>query len=353
MSEHYTMVGCMSGSSLDGMDIALCRFSHDENKWQYGIPAAVTIPFPEELIHLLRELTEQDDRLSEADRLLSVWTAGQVAKFIDHYAADRPLGVVAHGHTIAHHPEKGYSLQIGNGKMLAEELGFPVMGNVRQADIAAGGQGAPLVPIADEELFPDFSACVNLGGICNISYNKEGQRIGYDICACNQLLNALASELGSDYDKDGEWARSGKVIPALLTQLNEIPFLRLPSPKSLDNASVRKAWVDPVLAFPGTIEDKLHTSVIHIAQVLGDHLAQSDDKPVLITGGGALNTFLVNTLEKTSGRMIHLPDTTLTDYKEALAMAFMGVLSLRKEPNCLPSVTGASHPVIAGEWHQP
>lgn len=353
MSEQYTMIGCMSGSSLDGLDIALCRFTHKEHKWHYGIPAAETIPYPEKIHQILQELTEQDDRLSEADRLLSVWTARQVVKFLSQYTSDIPLGVVAHGHTVAHHPEKGYSLQIGNGRILAEAMRFPVMGNLRQADIDAGGQGAPLVPIADEVLFPERSACINLGGICNISFRKVGQRTGYDIAACNQLLNALARQLGLQYDHNGEWARSGKVIPDLLTQLNEIPFLHLPSPKSLDNASVRQAWIEPVLVSPGKLEDKLHTAVVHIAQQLSRHLEGCGNEAVLVTGGGARNTFLIETLEKWSGKQIHLPDHILIDYKEALAMAFMGVLSLRKEPNCLPSVTGASHPVVAGEWHRP
>jgi anhydro-N-acetylmuramic acid kinase len=266
----------------------------------------------------------------------------------------KPNFISSHGHTIFHEPAQDLTLQIGHGAYLAAAAALPVVCDFRTLDIALGGQGAPLVPIGDRLLFNEYDFCLNLGGIANISCETALGRIAYDIGACNMLLNTLANQKGLEYDANGALARQGTLSADLLAQLNQPDFFQAPYPKSLG-----KEWVDQhslatLLAAELSVEDKLHTACRHIAYQIGQSVRQAAGtgpaSRLLITGGGALNQFLVALIGQELGPQVEVvvPDPQLINFKEALIFAFLGVLRWQQTPNCLQSVTGARHDNIGG-----
>jgi anhydro-N-acetylmuramic acid kinase len=265
-----------------------------------------------------------------------------------------PDFVASHGHTIFHEPDQHLTLQIGHGAYLAAAAGLPVVCDFRTLDIALGGQGAPLVPIGDRLLFSGYDLCLNLGGIANISFETSQGRLAYDIGACNMLLNTLANQKGLEYDANGDLARQGSLSAELLAQLNQPPFFQAPYPKSLGKEWVDKNSLATLLAADLPVEDKLHTACRHIAYQIGRAVRQAG-KPgsrqkMLITGGGALNQFLVELIRQEVGPAVDVvvPDSQLINFKEALIFAFLGVLRWHQAPNSLQSVTGAQYDNIGG-----
>jgi anhydro-N-acetylmuramic acid kinase len=263
--------------------------------------------------------------------------------------------VSAHGHTIFHNPAAGYTFQIGSGASLYAACTIPVVTDLRSVDVAFGGQGAPLVPLGDELLFGTYSGCLNLGGIANISYKSDHKNVAFDICPVNILLNAYALKIGEKYDDGGHTAKSGKPIPALIEQLNGLNYYKQPAPKSLG-----REWVDAVV-FPiieqymsHSIEDILHTLVIHSAQQIAVCLSalpvKEGKQQLLITGGGAFNTFLIESIKSFSGKNIELiiPDVDTIQFKEAIIFGFLGLLRMYNIPNAKSTVTGASADTIGG-----
>jgi len=352
-SDTITALGLMSGSSLDGLDMACCRFTFAENNWQYQILQTETISFSE----------YWQDKLSQAPTLPSAELKqlhtsfgrylGEVAHdFILKHELEPDL-IASHGHTIFHAPERGFSFQLGRGDMIAKATQITTVSDFRNEDIRHGGQGAPLVPIGDELLFGDFAACVNIGGIANISFKKNNQRVGYDLCAANQMLNALSNRLGMPYDMDGKVASSGCSDTSLLALLDDDAYFTRVYPKSLSNAYVQTRFVKTVLEHEGSIADKMATAVEHIRQHMARALNELPTGKILITGGGAHNRFLIHSIGKHTRHQLVVPEAVLVDNKEALIFAFMGVLRLRNQVNCLASVTGASQDSIGGVIHQP
>ncbi len=342
MPMEISALGLMSGSSLDGLDLAFCRFTYHENKWNYTIEQAETIPYP---VNWTNKLTKA--HLLPASELLQLDVEygtylGEVTRFfIDkHHLA--PDLIASHGHTIFHEPHQGFSFQLGKGSYIAQTSGKITVSDFRNTDILHGGQGAPLVPIGDELLFREYSACINVGGIANISYRNGDNRIGYDVCAANQLLNALSMEMDLPYDENGKIASTGIVIENLLQQLNDDPFFTTPKPKSLSNQVVKNKFVNAVLSYKDSIPNRLATVVQHISQQLADELNQLETGKILITGGGAHNAFLMESISKLIPHELIVPNKTVVDFKEALIFAFMGVLRIQNQINCLASVTGAS-----------
>jgi anhydro-N-acetylmuramic acid kinase len=351
----YTIAGLMSGTSLDGLDIAVCEFNYLNNVWAYKTIAATTIEYPDNFKHILNQAMRlSGEALIALDRSFGSMQGKYVNDFIKKHALKIDL-ISAHGHTIFHNPEQGYTLQIGNGAALYAACGIPVVTDLRSVDVAFGGQGAPLVPLGDELLFGQYSACLNLGGIANISYVSNGKNTAFDICAVNIVLNALTSKLGKSFDDKGNIARSGILIPELLNQLNALAFYKKTAPKSLG-----REWVDsdifPMLdmytAFP--IQDLLHTYVIHCAQQIAASLmdlpVKHNQKQLLITGGGAFNTYLIECITSCSDHDIKLviPDSDTIQYKEAIIFGFLGLLRMMNRPNAKSTVTGASVDSIGG-----
>ena len=266
--------------------------------------------------------------------------------------------VSSHGHTVFHQPEKRLTYQIGSGQELANLCGFRVVADFRSLDVSLGGQGAPLVPIGDQLLFPQYDFCLNLGGIANASFQVDGQRVAYDISPANMLLNHLSVQIGQAYDKAGEVAKSGKLNKRLLEQLNALAYYQQPYPKSLGYEWFIQKVVPLVEASAISKPDKLCTSVHHIAaQISRDLIRQSPDSKskLLATGGGAKNTFLIETLQNYLGEAIKVvvPEASIVDFKEAMVFAFMGVRKMRNEINCLKSVTGASRDSSSGVIYLP
>jgi len=259
--------------------------------------------------------------------------------------------VASHGHTVFHQPEAGYTLQIGNLPLIAKLLNVKVVCDFRVDDVALGGQGAPLVPIGDALLFSRYDYCLNLGGFANVSFIENSKRIAFDICAVNTVMNHLVSTIDLDYDKGGEIACAGSIERSLLNRLQRLPFYQKPYPKSLGMEWV-KSDVFPILdSYDITLADKLRTYVEHIAMQLSAIFKPKTT--VLVTGGGAYNTFLIQRTRALSAAHIHIPDPLIVDFKEALIFGLLGVLKLNGEVNCLSSITGASKDHSSGRIYQP
>lgn len=343
----------MSGSSLDGLDIAFCRFTQQENTWRYSIEKAETISYPNYWIEQLGKAhLLPSNRLLQLDIEYGKFLGQVVHSFISQHNLFPEL-ISSHGHTIFHEPENGFSFQLGRGSRIALTTQITTTSDFRNTDILNGGQGAPLVPIGDELLFGEYSACINLGGIANISYRINEQRVGYDICGANQLLNALSQELGLNFDKDGIIASKGIVNRELLRQLNSDTYFQKAIPKSLSNEYVRNHFTEAVKRFSDSTANKLATVIHHISEQISQVVSHIGPEKILITGGGAHNQFLVETLRKATNQQVVIPRRDLVDFKEALIFAFMGVLRVRNQPNCLASVTGARINSIAGSINQP
>ena len=344
----FKVIGLMSGSSLDGVDIAYVNFSHDNKRWFFQIVEAGNIPYTEEWKNKLSEaFNKSEAELKELDIEYGKFLGTVTKKFIKKYEFDPKL-IASHGHTIFHAPEKSYTLQIGNGQEIANATGITTINDFRTEDVKKGGQGAPLVPIGDKYLFADFPICLNIGGIANVSYDIDGQRIAYDICMANQMLNYLASKLGYDYDNNGNFARQGIVNQELLNIFNDNAYYDKDAPKSLGREFFEKYQHEIIDNSDLPVKDLLATATEHIACQIVKATDFLEKSKMLITGGGAKNNFLIECIRKMSKHEIVIPDTMIIDYKEALIFAFLGTLKLEGKINVLSSVTGASSDSSSG-----
>ncbi|MCF1750362.1 anhydro-N-acetylmuramic acid kinase [Mariniradius sediminis] len=347
----YKVVGLMSGTSGDGLDIAYCEFEKNDT-WAFSIRTAETAPFPKKLGKKLKKAhTLNGLKLTKLDVDFGRWMGEQVKEFVSRHGLE-PEAVASHGHTVFHQPQNGISLQIGNGWSLRQACGLTVINDFRMLDVQLGGQGAPLVPIGDQLLFGAYDYCINLGGIANISMDRAGKRLAFDVCFFNLLLNHFAEACGKPYDKDGKLAAKGKLLKRVLKQLNKLPYYHIEGAKSLgreDLDAYLKILEWSEAHKPANI---LHTLVVHFAQQLQRVLEPMEGRQtsVLITGGGAKNLFFIEKLKETIGpEFVIVPaGDMLVDFKEALVFAFLGVLRLRGEINTLASVTGASRDNCGG-----
>jgi anhydro-N-acetylmuramic acid kinase len=332
----------MSGTSLDGLDMALCRFAKTPERWAYEVIAAATHPYPDALRDRLACATGLSaSEFVRLDAELAAAMAAAVRPFIAGQTV-RPDFIASHGHTVFHQPALGITSQIGSGAIIASHTGITTVCDFRTRDVALGGQGAPLVPVGDELLFGHYDACLNLGGFSNISFRRDGRRVAFDVSPCNMALNCLAADLNLPFDRDGDAARSGNLDPALLRSLNALDFYRRSGAKSLG-----KEWFDAVFlprldASSASVADKLRTLTEHIAIQLASAAREAAGSTMLVTGGGARNIFLIERLRAHANLAVVIPDAQTVDFKEAIIFAFLGVLRMRGETNCLRDVTGAS-----------
>ncbi len=352
MINTYTILGAMSGTSLDGLDLACCQFRLHDGRWEYSIEACETIPYDKAWHHRLATLMQADAlTFIRTDHALGEWMGKQAKAFIDRYQV-QPQAIASHGHTVFHKPAEGYTVQIGRGYNMMVAAGIPVINDFRSLDVALGGHGAPLVPIGDKLLFGDFSYCLNLGGIANISTSQAAGSLAFDVCPANGVLNFLARQLGVPYDEDGRFATSGKKDPSLLEQLNKLAFYNQKPPKSLGYEWVQEQVLPLLSGSSSSIPDQLATFCEHIAlqvasavKSLQETTLPDKNKRLLVTGGGAFNQHLTQQLQQHLAPLeveVIIPDEQTIGFKEALIFAFLGVLRLRSEPNCLRSVTGAA-----------
>jgi len=330
----------MSGTSLDGVDLAYVRFSFNRI-WKFEIIKFDTIAYNSIWLKKLKgayHYSKTDLKKIHID--YGVYLAELIKLFIKKNNLSIINFIASHGHTIHHEPEKGYTLQIGNGEVIAKETGIKTVYDFRSQDVALGGQGAPLVPIGDELLFSQYTYCLNLGGFANISYNNGKERIAYDICAVNTILNHFSKKLGFDYDNNGKIAASGKINISLLKELNHLDFYKLFPPKSLGIEYVNDILLPLIEIYDIEIKAILRTYIEHIAIQISNNL--KIDGNLLITGGGTFNNFLIERIKYHTINKIVIPSQEVIDYKEALIFAFLGLLRLENKVNCLKSVTGAS-----------
>lgn len=350
----YKVIGVMSGTSRDGIDMAYLEFQHKNQKWEYRFLEVGTFPYPSHWEEILGEADQFDaKKIEQLNRDYTAYLARQINAFIAQHHIRQIDAICSHGHTIFHQPERKYTLQIGNLPELAKRLNQKVVCDFRTQDVLLGGQGAPLVPIGDRLLFSKYDCCLNLGGFANISTETNLHRTAYDICAVNTVLNRYAQQLGHPYDDKGQLARQGKINPDLLKRLKALPFYRQNPPKSLGIEWVKTEVLPLIASFSIPQTDVLATYTHHIAQELASCLPHSPKAKVLTTGGGAYNTFLIEQMQKATPCQIVLPDPRLIDYKEALIFGLLGVLRLRNEPNVLHSVTGAPTDHSAGFIYAP
>lgn len=351
----YRAIGLMSGSSLDGLDLAFAEFTEQAGQWTYELKETACYGYSPEWTDKLSNAT----RLSALDYQLLHTDYGhylgeQVNRFIEEKSLQFQAALIAsHGHTCFHIPSRKMTSQLGDGAAIAAVTGLPVVSDLRAMDVALGGQGAPIVPVGEKLLFPAYDFFLNIGGIANISVNAANY-LAFDICPANRVLNLLANQAGQTFDRDGALAAAGNINTDLLETLNALPYYQQPAPKSLAN-DFGTDIVYPIIQQSGCdTADALRTYTEHIAvQVLQSlqHLSREKTQRLLVTGGGALNQFLVGLLrarlEPLSIEVV-VPDEKLVNYKEALVMAFIGVLRWRQENNVFASVTGASRNSIGG-----
>lgn len=350
----YRAIGIMSGSSLDGLDIAFVEFLETGGKWSYEIIQADCVKYSKEWEDNLRNAVT----LSALDYQLLHTTYGhyigqQVNAFIEKHGLEHKVQLIAsHGHTTFHIPKQQLTAQLGDGAAIAAETNLHVVSDLRSLDVALGGQGAPIVPVGEKLLFTGYDYFLNIGGIANISIKESGRYVAYDVCAANRVLNMLAAENGSAYDDGGKLAAAGNLDTYLLNELNSLDYYSQPYPKSLPN-SFGTDLVFPIIKGSGlSLQDGLRTYVEHIAvQISSTMAAPQETKKMLVTGGGAYNTFLMERLKEVLLPLnidVAVPDEKTVQYKEAVIMALIGLLRWREEENVLASVTGASRASVGG-----
>jgi len=348
----YKVLGIMSGTSLDGVDLALCRFELKRGRWSFDIEKSETVPYSfVQKKKLTGLMTASAETLAYENTGFGTLLGGLAKTFLAKHRLQADF-VSSHGHTIFHQPHRKFTLQIGEGAALSAACRLPVVCDFRTADVALGGQGAPLVPIGDRLLFNEYDCCLNLGGIANISFERSGERIAFDVCPVNMVLNLLAGEKGKRYDNGGSMAGKGKVNTKLLQKLNAVPFYRKPFPKSLGREEIEKYFFRIMKNDKSSVEDKLHTFCEHIAKQISAVTNKRKGR-MLITGGGAYNDFLVDRIRLHTNLEIVVPERIIIEFKEALIFAFLGVLRWRNEVNCLRSVTGASRDSCGGAIYHP
>ncbi len=349
--ETYRVIGIMSGTSLDGIDIALCDFvKNDSGKWNFELIKTKTLSYNNSLKTKLTNALN----LSGVDLMLLNNEIGNligqsINQFIHEFNLDKKTidFISSHGHTVFHQPDKNLTTQIGNGANISSITKIPVVCDFRSVDVSLNGNGAPLVPIGDKMLFPQYDYCINLGGIANISYQENNQTLAFDICPVNIVLNKLVSEFDLNFDDSGQLAKKGKINAILLNELNELAYYKLAPPKSLGIEWINQELFPIINKYNIEVLDKLRTFVEHIAFQISKVITETDKK-ILFTGGGVYNKFLMDRISNLTTAEIIIPSKEIIEFKEALIFAFLGVLRYRNETNCLSSVTGAKSDNIGG-----
>ncbi|TRX50926.1 anhydro-N-acetylmuramic acid kinase [Fulvivirga sp. M361] len=353
----YHVIGLMSGTSLDGLDLAFCTFEKKEEKWSFQLRASKSIDYTADLRARLKEsVLLSAVELLQLNNEYGQWLGEQVVQFVKEYDIKADF-VASHGHTVFHQPEKGITYQIGSGQKIANACSLKVICDFRTLDVTLGGQGAPLVPIGDQLLFSAYDFCLNLGGISNVSFHHQDKRMAFDIGLANMPLNYLVQSIGKTYDANGAMARSGRLDKALFDQLNQLPYFKAPFPKSTGYEWFHDEVMPLLDQSTISVEDKLHTMVHHLTYQAAEAIKPFSNAQarLLVTGGGARNAFLIETLQQYLADKVSvcIPDPSIIDFKEAIVFALMGVLYERGEVNCLSSVTGAERDCCGGVGYWP
>ena len=355
MLKNIEIIGLMSGTSLDGLDITHVAFDFSAVLPTFELLHSETLPYSDEiLVKLNVAKTFSVPEMLMLDKEIGRFYALKVLDFIEKnkISVKTISAIASHGQTIFHQPENGFTQQIGCGTTLAFLSGIPVINDFRSLDVVAGGQGAPLVPIGDFQLFSDKAdAFLNIGGFVNISFKKGDEITAFDICPGNLPLNKFAEIIGLKYDKNGEIAKNGQLDHSLLIELNNINYYSLVAPKSLGTEWLEKQFL-PLIPVELSPEKKLRTITEHIAFQISAVLNDQQINSIFITGGGAHNNFLIECLKQHFSGKIIVPESKLIDFKEAIIFAFLGARYLRNEATTISSVTGAKLSLCTGVYHR-
>lgn len=348
MQMTYRSIGLMSGTSADGLDVCCARFTYENGRWSYAIECAKGYDYTPELRNTLVSGVQN---MSAKDFVAFHSSYGhflgqKVNEFIKEFGIEKPDIIASHGSTVFHEPSKGIMFQIGDGAAIAAETGIPTVSDFRRLDIMLGGQGAPLVPKGDRELFGSYDYCLNIGGFSNISYDDGQKRIAFDISPVNYVINHYTRKIGLEMDRDGEIASKGNIDQNLLDRLNALDYYSADPPKSLAREWVERNIFPIINSTQLPLEDILRTFYEHCAMQLAG--VTRPGSSILVTGGGAWNKFLIGRMADLSKCTLKIPEPEVVQYKEALIFAFLGVLYMTDTPSCLKSVTGASKDNIGG-----
>ncbi len=347
----YHTIGLMSGSSLDGLDIAYVIFEKINDAWSFEIAASECLEYPPAMLTKLKNAKQLS---IEEFYKIHTQLGHYYGNAVKHFCASNQIKQIdvlaSHGHTIFHDPANMVTCQIGCGAAIAASSGFKTVSDLRAVDIAYRGQGAPIVPIGDRLLFSEYDALLNIGGIANISIKKGNDYIAYDITCANQILNHYANQLGKPYDESGKIAASNAPNQALIEQLEQLDYYQVAAPKSLDN-SFSKTIIKIIDSYPISTSEKIASYTIHLAQSIAKQTTGVNN--MLVTGGGAHNTFLIDQIQSNTKCKVIIPDAQVIDYKEALVMALIGLLRTEHQINTLKSATGAIKDSIGGAVYLP
>lgn len=358
MKQHnYTIIGLMSGTSLDGLDISYVNYFKKDNGWDFKLIHAATFEYPDDLLARIQNSSSLTAfQMEQLDQELGRFFALKVNEFrqTKSIALEDVDYISSHGHTIFHQPSKGITLQIGCGTTLAYLTKLKVINDFRKKDVIAGGQGAPLVPIGDFLLFKQHaSSFLNIGGFANLSFEKNQQINAFDVCPANILINWYMRKIGHPFDKNGNIASSYPIDEQLLSELNSHPLYLEENPSSLALEWLESNVIPIIDKYECSLETKIATITEFVAFQISKRLNKHALESVFITGGGAKNTHLVNRIATFYNGKMNIPEMDIIDFKEAIIFGFLGVLYLEQIPNCLASVTGAENDVIGGILHLP
>lgn len=349
--EPLLVLGTMSGTSCDGFDLALCRIGPDPSAVE--LVAFVSRDYPPALRDRLRAIS--GCALTAAADVESEWTdwATEVIReaLVEWQRHGQPVLLGFSGHTLFHEPGGRGTHALGDARRLSRTLDLPVVADYRSADVAAGGQGAPLVPLFDAHVFAQYAACLNLGGIANLTLLPPAAEAvaAWDVTGCNLLLNRQAARLDLAFDPEGRNARDGQVDTAALALLQSWPHLQRNPPKSLSAEDLQPLHTAlDAIAAPA---DALATAAEWIAWGIGQSLSFAKQEGVLLlSGGGAMNTDLVARVghQLPRGWTLQLPDQMWIQGKEAAAFAWLALRTAQGRTTSLASVTGAESDVCGG-----
>ena len=358
----YKVIGLMSGSSLDGLDIVYTELLENNGDWSFEILEADCYTYSDEWIKKLKnaiQISGLEYQLLHSE--YGHYLGKEIIRFIEEKGLHYKVGLIAsHGHTTFHLPAKKMTAQLGDGAAIAALTGLSVVSDLRALDVAFGGQGAPIVPIGEKLIWKQYDLFLNIGGIANISFKKNDVFIAFDVCPANRVLNLLANKKGKEFDEGGVMATAGNVDEQMLSDLNKLGYYHKPYPKSLANDFGTDEVFPLVESFEINTNDALRTYVEHIVQQIKIAVTVVENtnsgefnssRKLLVTGGGAFNTFLIGRLSEALASLnieVVVPKENIVKYKEALVMALIGVLRWRQEYNVLASVTGAQRNSIGG-----
>ena len=346
MTSSFNIIGVMSGTSVDGLDLCYVSFTKDFLS-NYKIICSETIDYPSNLkSNLINAINLDETKLKELDLKLGEFIAFSIEDFLQNNNLRKPDLISSHGHTVYHQPKILKTLQIGSGEVINKVTGIKTVNNFREQDVKLGGEGAPLVPIGDKILFKNYKYCLNLGGFVNISIKNNDQILAYDICALNTVLNFYSKKTGYDYDKNGNLSKQGAINSDMFNELNKLNFYSKKNPKSLGIEFVKEVLFPLINKYQINYLDVLATYIKHVAFQIKKNITGKEK--VLLSGGGSFNKTLIQNLENYNVNYT-IPENTIVNFKESLIFALLGYLKINNKTNCLKSVTGASRDHSSGD----